>query len=202
MTVQAETLRVGGLTRCTGIDFPGQLAAVVFCQGCPWRCSYCHNRHLLDAQAPGAIAWHAVLSFLEQRQALLDAVVFSGGEPALQTALPDAIAQVRALGFRVGLHTAGVYPQRLAQLLPLVDWVGLDVKGPWERIDAITGTPGSAGRVRASLDAVLASGVAHECRTTWDASLFSREELDTLGAELTQMGVQRWSVQTLRTSRT
>mgnify|MGYP001828201880 CR=1 FL=1 len=31
-------LQVGGVTPLTTIDSPGELAAVVFCQGCPWRC--------------------------------------------------------------------------------------------------------------------------------------------------------------------
>ena len=53
--VGAAPLRVSGLTRMTSIDFPGQLAAVVFCQGCPWRCGYCHNPDLLDATAPAAL---------------------------------------------------------------------------------------------------------------------------------------------------
>lgn len=92
-------LIIGGLTPFTTIDFPGKLAAVIFCQGCPWRCGYCHNRHLLDAGQPGTVPWHEVIRFLEQRRGLLDAVVFSGGEPTLQTRLPDAVAAVRRMGF-------------------------------------------------------------------------------------------------------
>ena len=34
---------IGGLTPFSSVDFPGQLAAVVFIAGCPWRCGYCHN---------------------------------------------------------------------------------------------------------------------------------------------------------------
>lgn len=48
-------LQVGGITPFTTIDFPGRLAAVIFCQGCPWRCQYCHNRHLLPAGENGNI---------------------------------------------------------------------------------------------------------------------------------------------------
>ena len=113
----AAPLRVSGLTRMTSIDFPGQLAAVVFCQGCPWRCGYCHNPELLDASAGGAIAWESVLAFLHGRRGLLDGVVFSGGEPLAQSALPQALAQVRAMGFATALHTGGMYPDRLAAVL-------------------------------------------------------------------------------------
>lgn len=194
-------LRVGGLTRLTTIDFPGRLAAVVFCQGCPWRCGYCHNPDLLDAARPAALRWEEVLEFLQQRRGLLDGVVFSGGEPLAQSALPGALAQVRALGFAMALHTGGMYPQRLAAALPLLDWVGMDVKGPWPRIDAITGVAGSSVRVRESLALLLQSDVAHECRTTWHPGLFTLHELQALARELAALGVRRWVPQPCRDPR-
>ncbi|WP_121941583.1 anaerobic ribonucleoside-triphosphate reductase activating protein [Acidovorax sp. 100] len=191
----AEALRVGGLTPLTTIDFPGRLAAVVYCQGCPWRCSYCHNPELLDATAPAAMPWPQMRVFLESRRGLLDGVVFSGGEPTLQAALPAALAEVRAMGFATGLHTGGMYPERLAGLLPLLDWVGLDIKGPQHRYDAITGVPGSGGRAWESLGLLVASGVAYECRTTWHAGLFPTEELQVLGNTLANAGAVRWKLQ-------
>ncbi|HWP12397.1 MAG TPA: anaerobic ribonucleoside-triphosphate reductase activating protein [Ramlibacter sp.] len=194
----AASLRIGGLTPLTTIDFPGRLAAVLFCQGCPWRCGYCHNPGLLDAAAPGTVPWAQVRAFLQQRRGLLDGVVFSGGEPTLQSALPAALAEVRALGFETALHTGGMYPQRLAALLPHLNWVGLDIKGPWRRIDAITGSRGGARRVQASLAQLLASGVAHECRTTWHPGLFGVDELRLLANELAALGVKRWAVQECR----
>ena len=197
----AAQLRIGGLTRLTSIDFPGRLAAVLFCQGCPWRCGYCHNRELLDATAPGALPWALVRAFLQQRQGLLDGVVFSGGEPTLQAALPAALGEVRALGFETALHTGGMYPERLAALLPQLDWVGLDIKGPLHCHDAITNAPGSAMRVRRSLGHLLAGGVAYECRTTWHPGLFSVDELQALANELARLGVSNWALQECRTPR-
>lgn len=195
----AERLRIGGLTPLTSIDFPGRLAAVLFCQGCPWRCSYCHNPELLDATALPIVPWAQVLAFLEKRAGLLDGVVFSGGEPTLQAALPRALAQVRAMGFETAVHTGGMYPQRLAALLPHLDWVGLDIKGPLHRHDAITGAPGSALRSRESLGHLLTSGVACECRTTWHPGLFDVHELLALADELAALGVTHWAVQECRT---
>ncbi|MDE2255716.1 MAG: anaerobic ribonucleoside-triphosphate reductase activating protein [Betaproteobacteria bacterium] len=194
-----DMLRVGGITALTTIDFPGRLAAVVFCQGCPWRCGYCHNPNLLDAGG-GALTmpWAAVMAFLERRRGLLDGVVFSGGEPTLQAALPDAMQQVRRLGFEVALHTAGMYPERLATVLHLIDWVGLDVKAPWLSYDAITGVPGSGERARESLRRVLTHGVAYECRTTWHPGLFSETELLSMGTDLAARGVRHWVVQACR----
>ena len=194
-SVSTPRLRIGGLTPLTSIDFPGRLAAVVFCQGCPWRCGYCHNPELLDATQPGALGWDEVLAFLHKRRGLLDGVVFSGGEPLAQAALPEALDAVRALGYATALHTGGMYPERFAALLPRLDWVGLDIKGPWQRIDAITGSRASGPRVQAALDHLLASGVAYECRTTWHPGLFDLDALLALGRDLAARGVRHWVVQ-------
>lgn len=195
----AQALRIGGLTRLTSVDFPGRLAAVVFLQGCPWRCVYCHNPALLDAAASGALTWLAVRAFLQQRKGLLDGVVFSGGEPTLQAALLPALAETRAMGYATGLHTGGMYPERLGRALPHLDWVGLDLKAPQHLHDAVTGTRGGVERVGRSLRLLLDSGVALECRTTWHADLFGRDDLFRLADELASQSVGHWVLQTCRT---
>lgn len=194
-------MKVGGLTPFTSVDYPGQVAAVVFVQGCPWRCSYCHNPQLQARAQPGALEWAQVLAWLQRRTGLLDAVVFSGGEPTLEPALASALRDVRALGFAVGLHTAGTHPQRLQAVLPWVDWVGMDVKAPFsadERYQQITGMRASAEQARHSAALLLDSGVAHEFRTTVHPSLLSDEELLRLGQELAALGAQRYVLQACR----
>jgi pyruvate formate lyase activating enzyme len=188
-------LAVGGLVPFTTIDFPGRLAAVVFCQGCPWRCAYCHNPHLLPRGA-GVLPWPEVLRWLNTRRGLLDGVVFSGGEPLLQRGLPDAIAGVRALGFATALHTAGIYPERLAEVLPLLDWVGFDVKAPFAEYAPIVGCDGG-GAARTALAMLLASGVAHEIRCTVPPEL-GHDALDRLCAELATLGAAPPTLQTCR----
>jgi pyruvate formate lyase activating enzyme len=192
------SLRVGGFTPLSTSDWPGMLAAVVFCQGCPWRCAYCHNPDLIPAQSESEIAWKDILAFLRRRQGLLDAVVFSGGEPTLQAGLPDAMREVRALGFRIGLHTGGMYPKSLAAVLPLVDWVGMDVKAPFADYARITGVQESGVPVRESLELLLASGVEHEIRTTVHPDLLADEEVVELANELAARGVRRYAVQAFR----
>ena len=179
-------------------DYPGRLAAVLFCQGCPWRCRYCHNPHLIAAQAPPEREWAAALDFLRSRVGLLDAVVFSGGEPTLQEGLAGAIEDVKRLGFSIGLHTAGPYPEKLAAVLPLIDWVGLDVKAPFERYDEVNGAAGSGEKVRESLRLIVESAVDHECRTTVHAALFSACELSALSESLFALGARRHVLQAFR----
>ena len=50
-------LRVGGLVPLTTLDFPDHLACVLFCQGCAWRCGYCHNPQLISACGTDEKSW-------------------------------------------------------------------------------------------------------------------------------------------------
>jgi pyruvate formate lyase activating enzyme len=195
MRVCAHELRIGGFVPFTATDYPDHLAAVVFCQGCPWRCGYCHNPHLLAARGKVTYEWPLITAFLATRRGLLDAVVFSGGEPTLQDALPAAMREVRDMGFKVGLHTAGVYPRKLAAVLPLADWVGMDVKAPFESYERVTGVASSGKRACRSAEHVIASGVAHEFRTTVDRSVLSETDLAVLAERLPRMGARRYVLQ-------
>ncbi|WP_345798353.1 anaerobic ribonucleoside-triphosphate reductase activating protein [Castellaniella sp. MT123] len=191
-------IKIGGLVPFTATDYPGLLAAVIFVQGCPWRCGYCHNPHLQPRTADSPLDWNGVLAFLRRRVGLIDGVVFSGGEPTMDPGLGAAIDQVRALGYRIGLHTGGTHPRRLAQVLPAVDWVGLDIKASFEDYERITGVTRSGEPARDSLRAVLDSGVDFECRTTAHPDLISQDGLLALGQTLAQYGVRRYAVQVFR----
>ncbi len=194
----ADNLRIGGFTPFTTIDYPGSLAAVVFCQGCPWQCVYCHNAHLASAVGPSERPWPQVMAFLKQRQGLLDAVVFSGGEPTAQSAVIGAAREAAMMGYRVGLHTGGSYPRRLAALLPYVSWVGLDVKATLNgTYAAITGVRDSEDPVTRSLERLVESGVGHEVRTTMTPDL-TEDTLLSLARDLARRGVQNYAVQECR----
>ncbi|UHD18295.1 anaerobic ribonucleoside-triphosphate reductase activating protein [Thiocapsa bogorovii] len=197
-SADAERLRIGGFVPLTTIDYPGELAAVVFLQGCAWRCRYCQNGALIDPGATPVIAWPTIREILKRRRGLLDAAVFSGGEPTLQSALAAAMTEVRELGFKVGLHTAGPAPKRLERLLPLLDWVALDIKALPEDYPAITGIPRSGEAAWESLSLIQASGVPLEVRTTTMPQWTARD-LATLAALLAQKGVRRYAVQACET---
>ncbi len=199
--VCAGDLAIAGLTRMSSCDWPGRLVATVFLQGCPWRCTYCHNHAILDPRAPGQVRWREVRELLDRRAGLLDGVVFSGGEPTRQTALGDAMREVRERGFGVGLHTGGAYPRKLEALLPLVDWIGFDVKAPRHLYRAITRVGGettSADQAFTSLRLVLDSGVDVQVRTTVDPTVLSDDDVRALTATLRELGVQDHVLQEVR----
>ena len=197
-----KELTLSGVIPFSTLDFPGVLSAVLFCQGCPWLCRYCHNPHLRSFaphQYRDGWDWPRARDLLMKRIGFLEGVVFSGGEPTAQPALADAIKEVREMGYRVGLHTSGSYPIKLIPLLPLVYWIGLDIKAPLDfRYDLITGISGSARPTRASLEAIIASGIDYQIRTTVHPKLLSHLDLREIEQQLTSIGAHTPVIQPFR----
>lgn len=192
-------LPIGGVTPFTTIDFPGRMAAVLYTQGCEWRCRYCHNAHLWPFLPQKAgIPFAKALEFLETRKGLLDGVVFCGGEPTAHEALPDAMRAVRSLGFQIALHTTGMHPDRLDAALALCDWVGMDVKAPFDGYEAVTRAAGSGTGPKESLRRLIKSGVDHEVRTTVHPDLLSEDRILEIAEDLRAMGERRYVLQTFR----
>ena len=106
--------------------------------------------------------------------------------------------EVRELGFHVGLHTGGAYPARLAGLLPLVDWVGLDIKALPQEYQRITGVGASGSRAFASLDLLVSSGVDHEVRITVDPTVHTARHIERLVELLHTAGARRTVLQEVR----
>ncbi len=199
----AVEFAIAGWSRLSTVDWPGKLAAVLFAQGCPWRCVYCHNADILDPRTPGRVPWQEVADFLRRRRGLLDAVVFSGGEPTRQACLAACMEQVRDLGFAVGMHTGGAYPKRLGQLLDaeLVDWVGLDIKALPGDYQQVVGVPNAGERAWESLDLLLAHTAHHphfdyEVRLTTYPTFPGVEE--AVARALHTRGVQHFVLQRAR----
>ena len=194
-------MNIGGFVPFTTIDFPDKISAVIFCQGCPFRCPFCHNHSLQPVGQPGLEKWEDILDVLSKRKRLLDGVVFSGGEPLWQEDIENAVRQVKDMGFKVALHTSGVRPEVLKTLLPLVDWVGLDVKAPLSKYAQATGTKEAfkAGeKTWESLSLIQQAGVDFEARTTTDPRLLTKEDILQIAHALHKQGVQTYVLQEYR----
>lgn len=194
---ESSGLSLGGLVPLSTTDYPGCLSAVLFCRGCPWRCRYCHNTHLQSFGATD-IALDDIARFLSARRGLLDAVVFSGGEPSFQKGLKTAAAAVKELGFKVGMHTAAPSLKHLQEVIPLLDWVGLDIKANIDDYESSTGIENSGEEAFAALDLLLLAGLALEVRTTVHSLLLSRDQLLRLANTLASKGVRNYAVQMFR----
>lgn len=195
----AKKILIGGVETFSMVDYPGQMAAVVFLQGCPWRCPFCHNTDLQKIGHESGFVWEKFIDFLTERKGKLDAVVFSGGEPLVQDALHEAVLQVKEMGYKIGLHTGGFRPEMLQKILPLLDWIGFDIKTPLEaqRYDAAVGQK-HFDKVMESLHLLIFSEKDFECRTTCDPRLLTVDDIQTISEELAALGIKEYYLQQYR----
>lgn len=177
------------VTPFTLLDFPGRIAAIVWCAGCNMRCAYCHNPQIVRA-GRGRQSHDDVLDFLERRRGKLDGVVLSGGEATLWPGLTAFIAEIRGMGYAVKLDTNGTRPDVVRSLLALrmLDYVALDYKAPEGKYTAIT-RHRDFGAFRQTLAALCDQGeVAFEVRTTVHPELLGANDIGAIMGDLEEVG--------------
>ena len=180
-------MKIGGLIKFTLIDFPGRPAAVVFTQGCNFRCRYCHNPELVYPHMfAEPVAIEEIYSFLKRRQGTLEGVVVSGGEPTLHEDLPSFMADLKAMGYATKLDTNGTRPDMLKSLLDakLLDYIAMDIKAPLEKYSLITGVDFNPEVLKQSMDLIRQSGLEYEFRTTYDKEVLTDADISTITQRL------------------
>jgi len=187
---------IAGLQKTSFLDYPGHPAVVVFTPYCNMNCGYCHNAHIIGADAP-LLSEAYVWEHLEKRAGTIGALVISGGEPTLQQQLDVFIARARELGYRVKLDTNGTKPRVIQALLRagLLDYIAMDVKAPPERYEEITGTKTDMAAIRASIALIRNAGLPYEFRTTFCPQLSAE---DAVAASLLVKGAACYYLQQYR----
>lgn len=170
-------MRIGGFVKQSLIDYPGKIAAVVFTQGCNFRCGYCHNPQLV---LPNLFLEHPelaplnIISYLEKHKKWLDGVVITGGEPTIHKDLPIFLKEIKALGYAIKLDTNGSNPQMLIQIVNsgLVDYIAMDIKilprkNLYGEIAGVQMTDNVFEKIMASILYLKNSSIKVEFRTTF-----------------------------------
>jgi pyruvate formate lyase activating enzyme len=180
-------MRIAGFQPFTLSDYPGCTAAIVFTQGCQFRCPFCHNHTLLlDRELGHSWDQTQLLDQLNRRKGFLDGVVVSGGEPTLQPDLAAFLARIKAMDLLVKLDTNGGHPRVLRHLIAqgLVDFVAMDVKAPFHKYDQLAGVSVSIQALTKSIHIIAHSGIAHLFRTTWVPDLLTEQDIQQIRVSL------------------
>jgi pyruvate formate lyase activating enzyme len=178
-------MNIGGFQRFSLIDYPGKICAIVFTQGCNFRCPYCHNPELVNTELFEApIPEENILSFLANRRGKLDAVEITGGEPTLQPDLIDFMCDLKKFGYLVKLDSNGSNPGIISEAIKreIVDYIAMDVKAPLERYREITGSPRvDPAKIEHSIELIMSSGLDYEFRTTVVKSQLGKRDILEIG---------------------
>lgn len=186
---------IAGLQKSSLIDYPNEIAAVVFTSGCNFRCPFCHNGGLLEDKKSQKITPEEVLDFLKTRQNKLQGVVISGGEPTLHKDLEDFAIKTRGLGFKIKLDTNGSNPSVLIDLINknLIDYVAMDIKSPLRKYKEATNSNIDTEKIKESIDFLLKGKVDYEFRTTVVKESLSFDDFRIIAQEI--KGAKRYFLQ-------
>ena len=179
---------IGGFQKCSMIDYPNKLSAIVFTIGCNFKCPYCHNPELVTRTKDCSLIEQSfVLDFLKTRINKLDAIVISGGEPCLQKDLKDFIKQVKELGFLVKLDTNGSFPNVIKDLISdnLIDYIAMDIKSTMPKYsNFFADSKVSESAISESIKIIMQSGIDYEFRTTVCKELLKLKDFEEIGKTL------------------
>ncbi len=179
---------IGGFHPLSLCDFPNTPAAVLFLQGCNWRCSYCHNRELIPlAPTAKALDYTEIFKLLQTRVKMLQGVVFTGGEPTLHSDIAEYMADIKALGLRIKLDTNGSNPQLLKKLIAagLPDYIAMDIKAPFIKYKVITCCSVNQQALQQSIDLIAASGIDHQFKPLYSGAGYAIRTRDLQLGKLT-----------------
>ena len=178
-------MNIYGFQTLTLLDYPGVVACTVFLGHCNFRCPFCQNGNLvLHPEREPLIDEETVFSHLEKRKGLLDGVCITGGEPTLESELPDFLGKVREMGYRIKLDTNGYRPEVLKSLAEagLVDYVAMDIKNSPDRYGETAGLADlDVLRIQESVEFLMRGAVDYEFRTTVARELLGRAEFERIG---------------------
>jgi len=196
---------IGGIEKLTLIDFPGELAAIIFTQGCNFRCQFCYNPMLVWPKVEGKFINkkdHSLIEesdlfiFLASRKGKLDGVVITGGEPTLHPDLPEFIGKIKDLGFKVKLDTNGTNSKMLGRLIDkkgFLDYIAMDIKAPAEKYEQTVGVKIDTEKIKKSINLVKESGLPYEFRTTLVPGLHGKDDIMKMGEMI--KGADKWYLQ-------
>jgi pyruvate formate lyase activating enzyme len=162
-------MKIGALQKVSLIDYPGEICAIVFTQGCNFRCPYCHNPELVNPEMYGeCLLEEEIFSFLAKRKGKIDAVTITGGEPTIQNDLIDFVKRVRKTGYSIKIDTNGSQPEVIEKLISmkLLDYIAMDIKSPAAKFKNLTKSDISYHKITQTIELIMKSGIPYEFRTT------------------------------------
>ncbi|MEI6891629.1 MAG: anaerobic ribonucleoside-triphosphate reductase activating protein [Pontiella sp.] len=174
------------------VDYPKHFAAVFFTSGCNFNCGFCHNIALMGRQKPG-LSWDKLdAACTKFKKDWVNGVVITGGEPTCTDHLTAFIHFLKKFGFAVKLDTNGSNPDLLAQVIPLVDYVAMDVKIGRSGYAQLVGFP-DVGKIKTSVDLIKSHAKDYEFRTTVIETIHSNEQMDDIAKIIA--GSKRYALQ-------
>ena len=172
-------MKFGGFQKTSLLDFPDRISSILFTVGCNLRCPFCHNWRLILDPKPPFLSEEDALKILLRRKRYVDAVVITGGEPAMNRDLPEFVRKLKENGFHVKIDTNGFYPETLRDCLPYLDYVAMDVKTSLEKYKLLGAE--DTDKLLRSIQMIKEGRIDYEFRNTVVPRIVEEEDIPKIG---------------------
>lgn len=208
-------LDIRGLEKFSLVEWPGKIAAIIFTGGCNFRCPFCHNPELInitDKETPPRYPLSEIEKFLSEKIGWVDAIMVTGGEPTIQTELPNFLEHLKNKGYLCGVATNGTNPEMLGEIIEkkIIDRVCMDIKSNLKKYPVAsglsTGSESSASfigvveKIKKSISLLKKSPIDYELHLTIVPGLIDKSDICEIG-ELVQ-GTKKIVLQQFRPLKT
>ena len=175
---------IDGFEKLTLLDYPENIACIIFTRGCNLRCPFCHNSSILEfSNEEAKFSEKEIFDYLEKRKNILDGVCITGGEPLLQPDIKEFIKKIKNLNLKVKLDTNGTNYSKLKELIEenLLDYVAMDIKNVYEKYSITTGIKNlDIESIKKSIALLKKSKIEYEFRTTIVKNYHTFEDIENL----------------------
>ena len=167
----------------SSLEFPEKMSLVIFTGGCILRCPYCHNPELIDNGK--LVELTEIIKKIESSIDFIDSVVITGGEALIQYEdVKEILKYCKHHGLETKLDTNGCFPDKLSELIDLLDYVALDIKAPFDKYEEIIGSD-IGDKVKKSMEICTDKGIYLECRTTYVPFLMDQQDIIEIAKSIT-----------------
>lgn len=183
-------MEIKGFLPTSLTDWASKTTSIVFLNRCNLRCRYCHNGELALGIEGQSMTPAYVLSKMYDKKDWIDGVVITGGEPTLNSDLPEFCRDIKKhIDIPIKIDTNGTNPNMIRLLLNegLVDKISMDVKAPLLEeglYSSICQANVKTDILEQTVNIIIDSGVSYEFRTTLCSAFLQPDDVLKIVCEL------------------
>ena len=177
-------MKISGFQPFSLNEYPGEISAIIFTQGCNFRCRYCYNPDLIPEEHPrnSYIEEKNVLDLLKKKRDRLTAVTLTGGEPLLQSDIMEFLTELKSMGYKIKINTNGSCDMRLKYILEwkMVDFIAMDIKATKDKYEDIIQRPVNKNIIDNSIKMIMESGIPYVFHTVMDEDVLNGKDIEKI----------------------
>lgn len=177
-----SSIEIGGII-VSSLEFPGKMSLVIFTAGCMLKCPYCHNPGLINGGE--FIQLTEIYKSIDESLDFIDSVVITGGEPLMQK---DQVVKIleysKKLELETKVDTNGFFPEKLRDIIELIDYIALDIKAPFDKYENVIGDDVGLNVAKSLEVCQEFPDTFIECRTTYVPALMDPDDIVEIAKEI------------------